>query len=459
MAMTEDEKRKAIAAAPVSVVRPTAESFSQKPAVSFIEPQDINAVSPRPRAPGESRGSQFLRDARYQFTPEGRAKQYRENFPNATTATPQAAPGTPPPLTRPAATAAPAAALAAAATPTPAASAPTPPAPKGPGVQFNTGQPGDVQPPTQPTIGSFTGSNGVTREFTRNQAEAMAGKLPSAPAAAIPPAPAAAAGVNTPPPLTRPTPTAVAQGVAQGIRSQALTARNDAAQALNPMSAQGELLRRLENSQNSYFNKGSPSARAFAAEAILGQIRAGNAASAAGQAGATAALQQGGTGEMAAGAQANELGDRSAARNQQATLTREALDAQAPTVTLANGQAARAGRDGVVRNLVGEDGQPVSLRAQDKTLDPNEVFKSVTAAQQAILTDPTMTPEARTAALKELDASPAGQAVAALLSSPQGAQASQVPTLEEFLPAAQRANPNMTEQQLRAEYEKAYGSR
>ena len=61
------------------------------------------------------------------------------------------------------------------------------------------------------------------------------------------------------------------------------TTRADAAEVLNPMSADAEILRRLENSQRSYFNKGSPQARRLIGEAIAGQLGARNAASAQGQ--------------------------------------------------------------------------------------------------------------------------------------------------------------------------------
>lgn len=66
-------------------------------------------------------------------------------------------------------------------------------------------------------------------------------------------------------------------------RGQTLTARADASALLNPMSNSAELMRRLENSQNSYFNKGSPQARRLIGEAIAGQLGAQAAASSQGQ--------------------------------------------------------------------------------------------------------------------------------------------------------------------------------
>ncbi|TWT18528.1 hypothetical protein FQY83_14205 [Luteimonas marina] len=71
------------------------------------------------------------------------------------------------------------------------------------------------------------------------------------------------------------------------------TTRADAAEMLNPMSADAEILRRLENSQRSYFNKGSPQARRLIGEAIAGQLGARSAASAEGQRGGNITAQQG----------------------------------------------------------------------------------------------------------------------------------------------------------------------
>ncbi|MGL6290373.1 MAG: hypothetical protein ACRC2H_06775 [Silanimonas sp.] len=448
-----DDLKKTIRDAPVTVVRPTAASFNQKPPVSFIEPQDINEFSPRPRAPGESRGSQLLRDARYGFTPEGQAKQFRENFPNATTAAPAAA------LPRPGiASEAPARAAgggsqalpvaAAAAAPTAALARPA--APSGtPGVQFNTGQPGDVQPPTQPNIGYFTGSDGKRRDITGNQADALAARVQSVPGAA--PAPTAPAPV-----LARPAvdPMALAGQGAAGQRGEAAATRRDAESFLNPMSASAEAMRRLENAQGSYFNKGSPSARAFAAEAILGQLRAGNAASATRQQQIGETLQQGAAGAVDVGQQAATLEDARDARQTTATLRREEMDASAPVLQLAGGTAGRVGRDGVVRTLVGEDGAPARAAQQANGLDPTEVFKAAAAQRGDIANNPLLDPETRAAALAEFDAGPLGQALAAALpSSPQGAGASR-PSFDQL----KAANPNVSDAELRDYYSRTYGT-
>lgn len=59
-----------------------------------------------------------------------------------------------------------------------------------------------------------------------------------------------------------------------GIRDNEDRARGMAMRSLNPMSMDSEMMRRLENSQGSYFHKGSPSARRAVAEAYLGQMGA-----------------------------------------------------------------------------------------------------------------------------------------------------------------------------------------
>lgn len=416
-------------------------------------------------APGEARGASLVRDA---LNPQNLAANRAEAMPFANQVSgPRFAPdgtgrrqggaATPPLLARPdVAAAAPAAVAAptiASAGMKPAAPAPAPasaPARSGaPGMQFNTGQPGDVQPPTQPNIGYFIGSDGKRRDITANQADALASRVQTVPA------PAAAAAASAPT-LSRPTvsPTQLARGVAGVQRSEAAATRRDAQSVLNPMSASGELLRRLENSQNSYFNKGSPSARAFAAEAILGQLRAGNAASALRQQQVGQSAQAGAAGEIEVAEGAATRQDAQAGRELTATLRREELDASAPVLQLEGGNTARVGRDGVVRTLVGEDGKPVRGQADVKALDPNEVFKAAAAQRGDIANNPLLDPDAKAAALAEFDAGPLGQALsAALPSSPQGAPASR-PTFEQL----RAANPNVNEAELRAYFDREYGS-
>lgn len=104
-----------------------------------------------------------------------------------------------------------------------------------------------------------------------------------------PPDPAPVAAAPSAAPL-------VQQSVRRALDTQrdlTRTTRADAADVLNPMSADAEILRRLENSQRSYFNKGSPQARRLIGEAIAGQLGARNAASAEGQREGNITAQQG----------------------------------------------------------------------------------------------------------------------------------------------------------------------
>lgn len=97
-----------------------------------------------------------------------------------------------------------------------------------------------------------------------------------------------------------------------GQRDLTRTARADIAEIANPMSVDAELMRRLEMSQNSYFNKGSPSARKAIAEAYLGQMGARNKASLQGQDAGNAALQSAQTDEatLQRAANANATAER-----------------------------------------------------------------------------------------------------------------------------------------------------
>lgn len=341
-------------------------------------------------------------------------------------------------------------AAAAPAAPRPAAPLPRPgaSAPSGtPGVQFNTGAATDAKLPTQPSIGYFIGSDGKRRDITANQANALAAKVQTVPEAAAAAGAAGAPlgttlrGVGTPgfapqtAALQRPNAVALGQ---QAIATQRQEGAAQHRAALAPLADIGgtvpvsELLRRKQHAENSYFNKGSPSGRARAAgayDALLGAyIGAG-------------AMQQQQVGNTAAGAASQEAGlgaaevegaeNRGAALRDsmlRAQLQREQLDAAAPVLTLEGGTTARIGRDGVVRPLVGMDGQPVRGQQNAAQLDPTEVFKAAVAQRGEITNNPLLDPEARATALAEFDASPLGQSIAAALpSSRQSAGASQIP--------------------------------
>lgn len=99
----------------------------------------------------------------------------------------------------------------------------------------------------------------------------------------------------------------ITRGARQGIRSATMGARRDATRSINPMSNEAELLRRAGHETGSYFNKGFPGARNAKVEALLGQLEAGNEAS------ATGAEQEGAAELNSAGAQMQSgLDDRNA---------------------------------------------------------------------------------------------------------------------------------------------------
>lgn len=137
-------------------------------------------------------------------------------------------------------------------------------------------QPGDTN--------TFTGANGVTR--------AVPGLVGAPPPGQ--PAPTAVATLNS----TAPAIQATTRRTLKGVQNATTTARQQVGAGLNPMSDQGELMRRLEISQGSF--KGSPSARAAVARALLGQMGALTDATVAGQRGANRVLEQGAGNEAAA---------------------------------------------------------------------------------------------------------------------------------------------------------------
>lgn len=137
-------------------------------------------------------------------------------------------------------------------------------------------QPGDTN--------TFTGADGVTR--------AVAGLVGAQPPGQ--PGPTMVSTLNS----TAPAVQATTRRTLDGVQNATTTARQQIGAGLNPMSDQGELMRRLEISQGSF--KGSPSARAAVARALLGQMDALTDATAAGQQGANRVLEQGAGNEAAA---------------------------------------------------------------------------------------------------------------------------------------------------------------
>lgn len=158
-----------------------------------------------------------------------------------------------------------------------------------------------------------------------------------------------------------------------GQRSAAGDARADAAQFLNPMSNDGEIMRRFEISQGYGSNKGSPQARRMAGEAILGQLGARNEASATGQAGANATLQQGAQGEGVANESAAQRrldADQFNVTSAQTTAQRLA-EQQRPSQVIRDisGQTSVLRNDGTASTLRNEEGNPILTPAPTTKLD------------------------------------------------------------------------------------------
>lgn len=210
-----------------------------------------------------------------------------------------------------------------------------------------------------------TGAHG--ERVYNNETLAALGITPSADAAAAGQAssPQQSPVLRAPPPvLARPT-TAPAvrestQRALDGQRRATLDTRADAASILNPMSADAEIMRRFEISQGYGSNKGSPQARKLAGEAILGQLSARNEASATGQEGANATLQQGAAGENTANesaAQRRLEADQFNVESQQTTAQRQA-EQQRPfnVVRDSTGRTSVLRNDSVLQPLRAEDG-------------------------------------------------------------------------------------------------------
>jgi len=203
--------------------------------------------------------------------------------------------------------------------------------------------------------------------------------------------------------------------VMDGQRRATLTARADAAEILNPMSADAEIMRRLENSQSSFFNRGRPSARALQAEAYLGQLSARNRASATGQDAANATLQAGAADEGAANETAAERQQRAAEFNvgtQQSTLDREEaaaereLAARSPArqelIRGADGRVAYLRQDGTAATVRDEEGQPVLTPGpQEDRLSLQNLLESYNE-QAAAVASGLGTPEEKRAQLEAL---------------------------------------------------------
>lgn len=295
---------------------------------------------------------------------------------------------------------------------------------------------------------------GATNTFTGSDGRTVAVE-PSEPAATPP------VTAPTTPRLTRASnaPDFDAQGIARqsvgDLRNVAQMVRSDAASGLNPMGADAEIMRRLEHSQSSYFNKGRPSARAAQAQAYLGQLDARHGASAAFQQGAGQVIAGGAEGAVQEGldAQDNVARARLQRSGIQGQLQLQREDAARPTLLPATDDGIlRLRRGGTAAAITDENGQPLheARSAPAGTLTPQDLLKAYTAEREAIQAS-LGTAEEKAAAMSELESNP-------LYLPLVGRSASVPPNLEAFLQTARAANPNASDQELRNYYQAEYGS-
>lgn len=305
-----------------------------------------------------------------------------------------------------------------------------------------------TQLPAGPASGSantFTFSDGRTVPVASSPTEAPVGprQLRQAPVTdTTPEAPAATLE-----------PQVLARATAADQRDLALQVRGDVASNLMPGSTGDELVRRLQHSQGSYFSRGSPSARAAAAEAYGGQLAALSRASGDYQQGANCAFRVGLEGAVSSGLA------------EQAVAGQARLQCQATDSAIQLGQAAEDGpvvlrdaADGVVRLRRGaraqavtdEDGKPVQDARPPVagSLTPQVLLKAYTE-QRGTIQGSLATADEKAAALAELDASPL---FAPLRLAPS-------PSWPEFLVKARVANPSVPEQELRYHFDANYGGR
>lgn len=248
-------------------------------------------------------------------------------------------------------------------------------------------QPGDTN--------TFTGADGVTR--------AVPGLVGAPPPGQ--PAPTAVATLSS----TAPAVQATTRRTLDGVQNATTTARQQIGAGLNPMSDQGELMRRLEISQGSF--KGSPSARAAVARALLGQMDALTGATAVGQQGANRVLEQGAGAE----AVANESfvrrrldADRFNSSVQAEQQERE-MRSRAPRRLLESpaGDVSALYDNGVVQPLVTPSGSPYRrLRMSDASQVTGEALLKSYTDRLAAIEQSTSTAAEKAAQIANVNADP-----------------------------------------------------
>jgi len=241
---------------------------------------------------------------------------------------------------------------------------------------------------------TFTGGDGRTRS--------VPGLINAPPATA--PGPTQVATLNSNAPRVQ----ATTQRTLDGIQNATTTARQQIGAGLGGMSDQQELMRRLEISQAGF--KGSPSARAAIARAILGQMSALTDATAEGQRGSNAALKQGAGFEAAANESfsrrrldadqfninTQEYRNESAVRQRRLERTLEGKDGTVHSLS----------QGGFLRRLNNEDGTPFrQAGTQQSVPSADSVLKSYTDRIAAI-EQGMGTPEEKRAAADAINSDP-----------------------------------------------------
>lgn len=201
---------------------------------------------------------------------------------------------------------------------------------------------------------------------------------------------------------------ATTQRTLDGVQNAITTARQQIGAGLGGMSDQQELMRRLEISQGGF--KGSPSACAAIARAILGQMSALSDATAEGQRGANAALNQGAGSEAAANESfsrrrldADQFNVNTQEHRNESAVRQRRLER---TLEGSDGAVHSLSQGGLLRRLNNEDGTPFRQAAtQQSVLSADSVLKSYTDRIAAI-EQGMGTPEEKRAAVDAINNDP-----------------------------------------------------
>ncbi|MEI2453865.1 hypothetical protein [Lysobacter firmicutimachus] len=302
---------------------------------------------------------------------------------------------------------------------------------------------------------TFTGANGITRAVPG----LLSSQATAVPQRTLPPAMVA-------PPSTAPRVADTTGGALEGARVAALQTRADAGSMVTDgFGPEAELMRRFEISQGSYQNKGRPSSRAAAAQALFGQLGAMNQASASGQQAANGLLQSGASAQNLANEafaqrrqDARRLEFESAAAQQQ-----QAVEGQRVLRTLntADGRTGALRQDGSFTPITDAGGhavQEVVKADAGGQITPKDQLDYLGQQQKAVLDSLSLDEDQRAQQLAALDTRAQALFAPPVAAAPAPAAATGKPSLDQFLAQARKANPSATDAQLTAFYQRKYGT-